>query len=170
MTSREALRLATGGLLAMAAALGIGRFVYTPILPSMIDVLGWSKATAGLAASANFLGYLIGALSAGMPIFASSPRRWLFVGLAVSVISTASTGLLPNDIVIMAARFIGGLASAFVIVCASTLVLARLSSGQNAYASIHFAGVGVGVFVSAAVVAGASAYGTGWREMWLLSG
>src|SRR5262245_56974711 len=160
MTSGDALRLATGGLLAMAAALGIGRFVYTPILPSMIDVLGWSKATAGLAASANFLGYLIGALAAGMRIFALSPRRWLFAGLTLSVVSTAATGLLPNDIAIMAARFIGGLSSAFVIVCASTLVLARLSlSDRNAYASIHFAGVGVGIFVSAAVVAAASPYG-----------
>jgi predicted MFS family arabinose efflux permease len=171
MTPGEALRLAIGGLLAMATALGIGRFVYTPILPSMIDALGWSKATAGLVASANYLGYLIGALAVGMPIFASSPRKWLFVGLAVSAISTAATGLLPNEIAIMPARFIGGLASAFVIVCASTLVLARLSSsGRSAYASLHFAGVGVGIFASAIIVAGASANRAGWRELWSLSG
>jgi len=49
----------------MAAALGIGRFVYTPILPAMLGALSWSKADAGLVASANFLGYFIGALLAG---------------------------------------------------------------------------------------------------------
>jgi predicted MFS family arabinose efflux permease len=170
MTSGEARRLAIGGLLAMAAALGIGRFVYTPILPSMIDALGWTKATAGLVASANFLGYLVGALIAGQPIFSSSPRRWLFVGLILSAAATGATGLLSDDMAIMATRFAGGLASAFVIVCASTLVLARLSaSGRSALASIHFAGVGVGIFVSAAIVAAAASF-MDWRGLWIISG
>ena len=39
--------LAIGGLVAMAAALGIGRFIYTPILPPMIEELGLSKGKPG---------------------------------------------------------------------------------------------------------------------------
>jgi hypothetical protein len=40
--------LAFGGLLALASAIGIGWFVYTPILPAMIEALSLSKAQAGL--------------------------------------------------------------------------------------------------------------------------
>lgn len=127
MQRDRSVGLACGGLLAMAAALGIGRFVYTPILPAMLGALGWSKSDAGLIASANFLGYLAGALMAGRPFVAARPRAWLLTALALSAVSTAAMAA-PSDIASFAAlRFVGGIASAFVIVCASTLVLERLA-------------------------------------------
>jgi len=46
--SQWATGIAFGGLIALAAAMGIGRFVYTPILPFMVDSLGLTKAEGGL--------------------------------------------------------------------------------------------------------------------------
>jgi len=155
----------------MAAALGIGRFVYTPILPAMLGPLSWSKADAGLVASANFLGYFLGALLAGHALVAARPRFWLLTALAISAVSTIAMAM-PSDIASFAAlRFIGGIASALVIVCASTLVLERLAfSGRGPLSAIHFAGVGLGILMSAIAVSATLASGAGWRSLWIVAG
>jgi predicted MFS family arabinose efflux permease len=163
--------LAFGGLAAMAAAIGIGRFVYTPILPAMIAALGWSKSDAGLVASANLLGYFVGALLAGQPFTVARPRPWLLAALAISAASTAAMGLPPDIVPFVGLRFIGGVASAFVIVCASTLVLERLSrTGRGSLSAIQFAGVGFGIMISAIAVSAMLAWGADWRSLWIGTG
>jgi predicted MFS family arabinose efflux permease len=163
--------LTCGGLLAMAVAIGIGRFVYTPILPGMLESLAWSKAEAGLVASSNFLGYLIGALLAARPIAVGRQRRGLIAALLVSATTTLGMAFQSHIAVLMGLRLLGGAASAFVIVLASTLVLARLSAAQRGnFSALHFAGVGVGIMLSAAVVSALQAVGAGWQAMWLWSG
>jgi predicted MFS family arabinose efflux permease len=174
--------LAVGGLAAMAAAVGIGRFVYTPILPVMVADLGMSKATAGFIASANFLGYLAGALLAATPYVRGSRRAWLIAMLAVSAVTTGAMGLASSTAAFLVLRFVGGVASAFVLVFASALVLDRLSAADQPIfltahgrqlsdlSAIHFAGVGTGIVVSAVLVSALAWEGFGWRAMWLASG
>ncbi len=45
--NKSPLTLAFGGLLAMAAGIGIGRFVYNPHPPPMVEALSLSKAERG---------------------------------------------------------------------------------------------------------------------------
>ena len=166
-----ALSTALGGLIAIAAALGIGRFVYTPILPVMVEALGLSRSQAGLIASANFLGYLIGALFAAMPRLSGPRRLWLIGSLAASAATTAGMGLSQSLAALLVLRFVGGAASAFVLIFASTIVLERLAQlGRNELSALHFAGVGAGIAVSAALVAGLLELGQGWQSLWLASG
>ncbi len=160
-----------GGLIAMAAGIGIGRFVYTPILPQMAAGAHLNQSVAGLIASANFAGYLAGALAAIWAMPPGSRRHWLLGALLLSATTTAAMGLTEEVPAFLILRFIGGAASALVLILASALVLERLaSSGRTGLAALHFAGVGVGIAMSAAVVAGLRAMGHDWPSMWLASG
>src|SRR5262252_7695711 len=142
---RAAVGAALGGLLAIAAGIGVGRFVYTPILPPMIQALGLSQSAAGLIASANFLGYLIGALVAALPALPGSRRAWVLGGLAVSAATTAAMGAAGTFPEFLGLRLVGGAASAFVLIIGSTLVLEHLAQTRRSELSaLHFAGVGSG--------------------------
>lgn len=169
--SRHVTATALGGLIALAAAMGIGRFVYTPILPFMEAALGLSKSEAGILASANFLGYLLGALGAAKSALPGGRRIWFLAALAVSALTTAVMGLASELWLFLLLRFFGGVASAFVLVFSSALVLDRLAAaGRPGLSSLHFAGVGAGIAVSAILVSGLSMGGGDWRAQWLASG
>ena len=159
----QSLALALGGLIALAAAMGIGRFVYTPILPYMEQALGLSKAEAGVVASANFLGYLLGALGAAAGRLTGGRRLWFLAALGVSAATTAAMGLASAVPVFLVLRFLGGVASAFVLVFGSALVLDRLArAGRPGLSSLHFAGVGSGIAISAVHGRSHVVSSTGW--------
>lgn len=167
----EPVRLAIGGLVALAAAMGVGRFVYTPLLPIMAADLGLTGSTAGLVASANFLGYVAGAFAAGYPGLPGSRRAWMMGALGASAATTGLMGASASVPAWLALRFAGGVASAFVLVFASTLVLDRLRRLERpGLSALHFAGVGAGIAVSAAVVSTGAAAGLGWRGLWVVCG
>jgi predicted MFS family arabinose efflux permease len=172
MASGSAPRaLAIGGLIAMASAMGIGRFVYTPILPPMSASLRMSNSVAGFIASANFFGYLLGALLAATPLIRGSRRAWLLTALAASAVTTGAMGLVGSVPAFVVLRFVGGVASAVVLVFSSALVLDRLAAaGRSELSAVHFAGVGAGIAVSAAVVSGLLLGGFDWRMLWLACG
>lgn len=163
--TRNPVLLAFGGLLAMAAGIGVGRFVYTPILPPMVEALGLSKSAAGLVASANFLGYLAGALLAAVRL-PGSRRAWLLGALAVNALCLAAMAGAATLLPFLLLRLAAGMASAFCLIFSSALVLDRLAAaGRGGLSALHFAGVGVGIAVSAATVA----LLRDWQAMWLAS-
>ena len=162
------LRPALAGLVALTVAMGIGRFIYTPILPFMVDGLRLSQGQAGIIASANYAGYLAGALFGVLPFALGAHRTWMLWALAASAATTAAMAMTTSVAAFVALRFAGGVASAFVFVFAASFVLDRAQAGARDRASaVHFAGVGCGIAVSAFVVTGLAAFGASWRELWL---
>ena len=164
-------RVALGGLIAIAAAMGIGRFVYTPILPFMDETLGLTKAQGGLIASANYLGYLVGALAASLIALPGGRRNWILGALALSALSTGAMGLPSSMTPFLILRFIGGVASALVLVLTIAFVLDHLkAAGRMELFAVNFSGVGLGIVMSALLISALAALGYGWQAQWLYAG
>lgn len=169
--ARYPAALALAGLFSLMVAIGIGRFVYTPILPYMTDGLGLAKSEAGLIASANFLGYLLGALAAAWRAVPGDPRRWLLGALAVSGLSTGAMALSAGLGPFLLLRFANGAAGALVMVLGSSLVMDRLAlAGRAGWASVMYAGVGCGIAVSALSVPAIASGASDWQRPWLFCG
>lgn len=162
-------RFVIGGFIALAVAIGIGRFVYTPILPPMVAALGLSKFAAGLIASANLAGYLAGAILISGPRL--STRNWVLGGLLVSAVTTGAMGLARSLAMFLILRAAGGVASAIVLVLTSAAVLEMLAAlDRSELAAILFAGVGAGIVGSAVLVCALRGAGLGWSALWIGSG
>ncbi|TPK41609.1 MFS transporter [Mesorhizobium sp. B2-5-4] len=173
MTSPQstALRYAFAGMIAMAVAMGIGRFVYTPILPGMMEELHLSPADAGWIASANYLGYLVGALAAAGNWAHGRERLLMLVALGASAMLAALMGLTDAMAAFLAIRFLAGLASAFVMVFMASIVFSHIAAaGRGDLQAWHFGGVGLGIAISAAMMAVLVTGHAGWAQGWLWSG
>ncbi len=163
--------LALAGCLALAVAIGIGRFVYTPILPYMTTGLGLGKSEAGLIASANFLGYLLGALAAAWRPVPGDARLWLLGALVASAATTGAMGLTENLGAFLALRFANGALAALVMVLASSLTMDRLAAaGRAVWAAGIYAGVGVGIAASSVAVPLAALGDGDSQGPWLVCG
>ncbi|MBP6813373.1 MAG: YbfB/YjiJ family MFS transporter [Burkholderiaceae bacterium] len=169
----SAHRAALAGLAALALGMGIGRFAYTPLLPALIEEAGLGLRAAGYIASANFAGYLIGALAASR-IPAHRRRTAYAAAIGLSILTTFSLAVLVSPWLLALARALSGVASAFVMVQGSAIVLDILGAHRRPglFAALY-AGVGAGIALTAAIVeimarAGASGAGA-WAALGLVS-
>ncbi|MBZ9808951.1 YbfB/YjiJ family MFS transporter [Mesorhizobium sp. BR1-1-9] len=169
-TPPTALRFAFAGMIAMAVAMGIGRFVYTPILPGMMEELHLSAADAGWIASANYFGYLAGAFAAAGGWAHGRERPLMLAGLGASALLAALMGLSETMAAFLLIRFLAGLASAFVMVFLASIVFSHLAAaGRSDLQAWHFGGVGLGIAVSSVLMAALVSEHAGWAAGWLWS-
>ncbi len=163
-TSRVSLPLA--GLLALAVAMGIGRFAFTPVLPMMQADFGLSLAHGGWLASANYLGYLLGALI--VTHLSWSPTALLRWGLWLVVLMTTAMGLDAHWLGWLLWRLLAGMASAWVLIGTASLCIARLNAlGQTERSGEVFAGVGCGIAFAGLACMVLTLVGATSQQAWL---
>ena len=151
------LRIALAGLVALAVAMGIGRFAFTPILPMMLHDGSVDLQQASWLASTNYVGYLVGALlctfdpwlrrRVGMRGQPDGPAL-VRGGLVATVLLTLAMAL-PWPATWPALRFAAGVVSAYVLVQSSGWCLAQLAARRAAaLGGVMFAGPGAGIVAS----------------------
>ena len=160
------------GLLSLAAAMGIGRFAFTPMFPLMQEGAGLTFAQGSWLATANYGGYLLGAVACFLLApSAVDAARWGLVAVSLSTLAMGGTASFPLWVLL---RLLAGVASAFVLVGASAWALAQLAARQrNDLAGWVFAGVGVGISVAGCIALAAGAArippGTAWLGLGALA-
>ncbi|MEN5165931.1 YbfB/YjiJ family MFS transporter [Achromobacter kerstersii] len=167
---RGPARLAWPAALALAAAMGIGRFAFTPVWPLMAQEGGLSLAQGGWIASANYAGYLLGALAA-----VAWPVRRLRGQLAVSLLAVAlltlAMPLFHNVAVWCALRLAAGYASASAFICVAAWRPVPAGDPREAGASaVTYAGVGAGIALTGLVCLALMAWQVRADGMWLTLG
>lgn len=147
---RTTSTIVIGGIVALAIAMGIGRFAFTPLLPLMLRDGTLSVATGAEWAAANYGGYLAGALTASW--FWRDPQlgsRLALAGVALSTLAIAGLDPASFGWAGTALRAVAGVFSAWVLVCTSSWCLAELASrGAPRMGAWIYTGVGLGIALS----------------------
>ncbi len=136
------LKIALLGMIALVIAMGIGRFSFTPILPMMQNDGSLNLSLGGWLASINYLGYLIGGMTARRLM--SNPVLLVKSALLLVVGTNTAMGLTAQYEVWLMLRIVCGAASAWVMVGISSLCMPALSQSPR-LASLVYTGVGNGI-------------------------
>ncbi|SCE37653.1 MULTISPECIES: YbfB/YjiJ family MFS transporter [Streptomyces] len=153
---------------ALAAAMGIGRFVYTAILPLMHAQAGLSAAAGANVATANYVGYLVGAL-AGILAPALVRSRAVLRGSLLALVATLAAMPLGESVAgWLLLRLVAGVASALVFVVAVSSLLHHLRDRPPHLPGWAFGGVGGGIALSGLLVLALRSV-TDWRAAWWAS-
>ncbi len=155
------------GILSIIVGVGVARFAFTTLLPSMLnDFL--SVTNTGLFASVNYGGYLSGAL---FSIFLKDINAKVFyfrIGMILSVLTTLVLATTLNETLWFISRFIAGFGSAMALIVGGAIVMVKLQMEDKTKAmGIHFSGIGFAI----AVVELISLFiekNIGWQNCWMV--
>lgn len=178
------LAIAFAGMAALASAMGIGRFAFTPLLPMMLHDGVVDIPQGSWLATANYAGYLAGALlymalpwllrrlGSGRDI--TTLNAWLVrAGLVATALLTAGLAL-PWPAGWPALRLLAGVTSALVFLGTVNWCMARLAQLRApAVGGLVFCGPGLGIALTglsaSAMVAAQWSAAAGWAVFALLA-
>jgi MFS family permease len=151
---------------ALAVAMGIGRFAFTPLMPLMVRDGSLAPSAGAWLAASNYLGYLAGALTASrLGLSLPTLMRASLIGV---VMATAAMGAFDGLAAWMILRFVAGVLSAYTLVATSAWALQQLTRAASANLSgMVYAGVGLGIALTGLFCVAAAQPGVPAGRLWL---
>ena len=161
------------GTLVVFGALGMARFGYTVVLPSMQEGLGMNNAQAGILATANLVGYLVLSAIGGALAARYGPRRVISASLALAGVGMLLTGLVHGFLPAAIWRAVTGIGSGAGNISVMGMLPAWFAPRRRGLASgIAVAGSSIAlILVGPLVPRVLSAFpDSGWRVCWFIFG
>ncbi|MDY3201001.1 MAG: YbfB/YjiJ family MFS transporter [Arcobacter sp.] len=160
------LSILIAGIFAIIVGIGVARFAFTSLIPSMLqDYL--DITFAGILASLNFAGYLTGSI---LSVFIKdiNQKVVLFrIGLVLAILTTFVLGFSTNETYWIIARIIAGFAGAMALVVGSAIVMTKLKIESKTKAmGIHFSGIGFSILTTDLINRYILSSGGTWQESW----
>ncbi|WP_130931548.1 YbfB/YjiJ family MFS transporter [Pseudomonas sp. Sample_24] len=141
------------GLCASLVSIGLARFAYTPLIPSLIQNHWFSASDVVFLGAANLVGYLIGALI-GHPLAKRSSNKTVLRLMMLAVTLAFFACAFPLSVSwFFAWRLLSGVAGGAVMVLVATTVLPHVPASRRGLASgAIFLGLGLGIAGSGTLV------------------
>ncbi|MCA2225269.1 YbfB/YjiJ family MFS transporter [Nonomuraea sp. NEAU-L178] len=158
-------RVVGQGAAALGAGVGIGRFAYTAILPLMHAQAGLSPQLGAQLATANYIGYLLGAVAPIIVPAMGASRLTLRLSLVVLIVTLALMPITHVGVLWWLLRLVAGIASSLIFVVAVNAMLTGLRGHAHHLTGWAFGGIGAGIALSGVVVLILRTAGT-WQQAW----
>lgn len=163
----ESARVVLAGALILLVVHTLGRFIYTPLLPWLIEDGVLTLAEGASVATWNYVGYLIGAMLAIRWCQVAQIQALLPKTLAFHVFITLLQTQTENVEALSWLRLANGISNGIVFVQVPALILEWLvAKGRAGMSGLIYLGVGTGLFVSSLLVSAFSNVLSGAARWW----
>ena len=164
--SNPAILLA--GIIALIIGVGVARFVFTSLLPPMLENY-LTISFAGVLASINYVGYLAGSIFAVFIKDINAKVKFFRFGMFLAVITTLMLGITTSDTIWIISRILAGFGAAMALVVGSAIVMNKLNIQNKTKAmGIHFSGIGFSILVSDLIVRVVFYFNGTWQLSWIV--
>lgn len=156
------------GIIGLFIGVGVARFSYTSLLPSMLADNTLSLTFSGILASINYVGYLSGSIFAIFIKDINTKVKYFRLGIILCILTTIIMGVTTNEVLWLLGRVIAGFGAAMALVVGAAIVMTKLNFQDKTKAmGIYFSGIGIAL-ASSDIISRYVLSFSSWQNSWIV--